>query len=179
MLDGHGHGGIPLKGQPPGQHLIQHHTGGVDVGAGVDPVAPGLLRRDIVDGAEGLLGQGLAGVGQTGDAEVGHLHAAVPQHHDVLGLDVPVDDAPAVGVAQAAHDLGDKVQRFPPVHAAPALHVLLQGDAVDQLHDDIFRLAAGGHVVHRHDVGVGQLCHGAGFIPEAAAEIGVLRQIAL
>ena len=44
MLDGHGYGGIPLKGQLPGQHLIQHHAGGVDIGAGVDPVAPGLLR---------------------------------------------------------------------------------------------------------------------------------------
>ena len=55
-----------------------------------------------MDGAQRLLGQSLGGVFQAGDAEVGHLHAAVPQHHDVLGLDVPVDDAPAVGVAESA-----------------------------------------------------------------------------
>ena len=142
MLDGHGYGAVPLKGQAAGEHLIQHHAGGIDVGPGVHPVAPGLLRRDIVHGAQGLLGQGLPLVRQARDAEVGHPDAAVPQDHDVLGLDVPVDDATAVGVAEAPHDLGDEVQRLPPVQLAPLFHILLEGDAVDQLHDDIFHIAA-------------------------------------
>ncbi len=178
VLDGHGHGAVALEGQAACEHLIQHHTGGVDVGAGVDTVAPRLLRGNIVHGAQRLLGQRLPGVGQTRNAEIGHLHAAVPQHHDVLGLDIPVDDAPAVGVAQSAHDLGDEVQRLPPVHAPAALHVLLQGNAVDQLHDDIFPVRVGGHVVDRHDVGVAQLGDRLGFVVEPAAEVGVVRQIA-
>ena len=178
MLDGHGHGAVALEGQAAGEHLIQHHTGGVDVGAGVDTVAPRLLRGNIVHGAQRLLGQRLPGVGQTRNAEIGHLHAAVPQHHDVLGLDIPVDDAPAVGVAQSAHDLGDEVQRLPPVHAPAALHVLLQGNAVDQLHDDILPVRVGGYVVDRHDVGVAQLGDRLGFVVEPAAEVGVVRQIA-
>ena len=177
VLDGHGHGGLPLEGQTSGKHLIEHHAGGVDIAAGVGAVTSGLLRGDVVDGAQRLLRQGLAGAGQTGDAEVRHLDAAVPQDHDVLRLDVPVDDAPAVGMAQRPHDLGDEVQRLPPVHLATALHVLLQGDAVHQLHNDILRVAAAGHVVHRHDVGVGQLGHRQRLVPEAAAEVGVLRQI--
>ena len=179
VLDGHGHGAVPLEGQAAGEHLIQHHAGGVDVAAGVDPVPPGLFRGDVVDGAQGLLGQGLGGVLQAGDAEVGHLHAAVPQHHHVLGLDVPVDDAPAVGVGEAPHDLGDEVQGLPPVQLAPLLHVLLQRDAVDELHDDIFDIAAPGHVVHRHDVGMGQLGDSLGLRVEAAAEVLVLGQITL
>ena len=80
-------------------------------------------------------------------------------------------------MAQRPHDLGDEVQCLPPVHLATALHVLLQGDAVHQLHDDILRVAAAGHVVHRHDVGVGQLGHRQRLVPEAAAEVCVLRQI--
>ena len=142
VLDGHRHGGFPLKGQPSCEHLVKHHAGGINVAAGIRPVAPGLLRGNIVDGAKSLLRQGLGGIRQTGDAEIGHLHAAVPQDHDVLRLDVPVDDATAVGVAEASHDLGDEVQRLPPVQLAPLFHILLEGDAVDQLHDDIFHIAA-------------------------------------
>ena len=160
VLDGHGHSGVALKGQPSRQHLIQHHAGGVDVGTCIDAVAPRLLRRDVMDGAQRLLGQGLAGVCQACDAEIGHLHAAVPQNHDVLGLDVAVDDAAAVGMLERLADLCGEMQRLAPVHAAPPLHILLQGNAVDELHDDVLRLTAGGHIIHRHDVGVGQLSHG-------------------
>ena len=179
VLDGHGYGAVPLKGQAAGEHLIQHHAGGIDVAAGVGAVPAGLLRRDVVDGAQSLLGQGLGGVLQAGDAEVGYLHAAVPQHHHVLGLDIPVDDAPAVGVAEAPHDLCNEVQRLPPVQLPPLLHVLLQRDAVDQLHDDILDIAALGHVVHRYDVGVRQLGDCLGFCVEPAAEVLVLGQVAL
>ena len=47
-----------------------------------------------------------------------------------------------LGVAETPHDLGDEVQRLPPVQLAPLFHILLEGDAVDQLHDDIFHIAA-------------------------------------
>ena len=179
VLDGNGHGAVPLKGQAAGEHLIEHHACGVDVAPCVDAVSPGLFRGDVVDRAQCLLGQGLGGVLQTGDAEVGHLHAAVPQHHHVLGLDIPVDDAAAVCVGEAPHDLGDEVQRLPPVQLAPLLHILLEGDAVDQLHDDVLHIAAPGHVVHRHDVGVGELGDSLGLRVEPAAEVLVLGQVAL
>ena len=100
MLDGYGHSAVSFKGQPPCEHLVEDDTGGVNVAAGVDPISPCLFRRDIVNGAQCLLGQCLGGVFQAGDAEVGHLHTAVPQHHHILRLDVPVDDAATVGMAQ-------------------------------------------------------------------------------
>lgn len=89
-----------------------------------------------------------------------------------------MDDTTAVGVAEAPHDLGDEVQRLPPVQLAPLFHILLEGDAVDQLHDDIFHIAAPGHIVHRYDVGVRQLGNSLRLRVEPAAELLVLRQIA-
>ena len=179
VLNGHRHRGIPLEGQAAGDHLIQHHTGGVQVRPGIDVAAPGLLRGDIVDGAQGLLGQRAVSAGHhPGDAEVGHLHAAVPQDHHIVGLDVPVNDPPAVGVAQGLGDLGDEVQRLTPVQLVSLfLHILLQGNAVDQLHDDVFQRRGAAHVIHGHDVRVGQHSDRLGLIVEAAAELRILRQV--
>ena len=44
VLDGHRDGRVSLIGQAAGQHLIEHHTGGIDIAAGVDIAAPRLLR---------------------------------------------------------------------------------------------------------------------------------------
>ena len=95
-----------------------------------------------------------------------------------MGLDVPVNDTPAVGVGEGLHNLGDEVQGLPPVQLAPLLHILLQRDTVDELHDDIFRVPSPAHVVNRHDVGVGQLGHRLGLRVEPPAEILVLGQVA-
>ncbi len=65
------------------------------------------------------------------------LTRAVFQHHHIVGLDVPVDDAPTVGVLQALGDLHGKVQSLLPVEDALSLHILLQGDAVHQLHHNV------------------------------------------
>ena len=57
MLDGHIHRGVPLKGQAASEHLVEHHAGGIEIRAAVDPAALGLLWGDIVDGAQRLLRQ--------------------------------------------------------------------------------------------------------------------------
>lgn len=106
MLNGHRNRGIPFKWKPSGDHFIEHHTGGVQIGACVNKATPGLLRRDIVDRAQRLLGQSaVAPGGHPRDAEVGHLYAPVPEHHHIVGLDVPMDNAPAVVVAQRLGNL--------------------------------------------------------------------------
>ena len=131
--------------------------------------------------ADGLLGHGiLGGAGQLGDAEVGDLYAAVPENHDVMGLNVPVDDPPAMGMAQRAHDLGNEMLGLPPVQGgAPALHILLQCQPIHQLHDDIVQPVRPAHVIYRYDVGVGQHGHRLGLIVEPAAEVGILCQLRL
>ena len=178
MLDRDGHGAVALKGQAAREHLIEHDAGGVDVRARVGAVALRLLGRDVVDGAERLLRHGVGGVGKTGDAEVRDLDAAVAQHHDVLRLDVAVDDAARMRVAQPFHNLCDEMQRLTPVQTPTPLHILLERDAVDELHDDILRLAAA-DVVDRDDIRVREHCDSLRLVAEAAAEVGVLGKVAL
>ena len=133
-----------------------------------------------MDAAQRLLSHGALGVGDAGNAEIGHLHAAVPQHHNVLGFDVPMDDATAVGVAQRLEDLRHKVQRLPPIQAAPPLaHILLQGDALDQLHDDILHPIRLVHVKDVDDIRMVELSHCLGLIVEPVADLLVLCQLRL
>ena len=129
--------------------------------------------------AQRVLGQrAAAGVGQPGDAKVGHLHAAVPQHHHIVRLDVSVDNAPAVGVTQRLDDLGDEVQRLAPVELVPLfIHVLLQGDAVDEFHDDIVVLVRAADIVHSDNVGVRQHGDRLRLGIEAPAQIFIVGQI--
>ena len=54
-----------------------------------------------------------------------------------MGLDVTVDDAAAVRVLKCLADLRGEVQGLAPVERALLLHILLEGNALDQLHDDV------------------------------------------
>ena len=77
VLDGHRHRRLAVEGGLAGQHLVHDHPQRIEVGPLVHPAASGLLGRDIVDRAERLAGQGALGRGDAGDAEIGHLDAAV------------------------------------------------------------------------------------------------------
>ena len=115
MLDGHRHGGFPVVGRAAGHHLVHDHGQRIDVGTVVSVAALGLLRGDVVDASQGFLRQGVTLAHDPGNAEVHHLDGAVFQHHNVMWLDVPVDDPPAVGVLQPLGDLHGKMQRLLPV----------------------------------------------------------------
>jgi hypothetical protein len=147
-------------GQLPGEHLVHDDAQRIYVAPGVGHRALGLLRRHIVHGAHGLVGIAGQAALQLRDAEISHLDGAVLQQHDVLGLDVAVDYAPLMGVGQGLGDLRGKMQRLLPAQRALLLHVLLEGDAVHQLHHDVFHAVAVPHVVYGYDVGVGE--HGNG-----------------
>ena len=180
LHQGHGHGVVRGEGQLPGEHLVEHDAHGVDVRLVGDVVSPGLFRGDVVHRADGLVGHGLGlALQEPGDAEIGHLDGPVPQQHDVLGLDVPVDDALLVGVLQGQQDLGGEVQGLLPADGPFLLDILLQGDAVDVLHDDVLDLVPETHVVHPHDVGVGQQGDGLGLVAETPEEIAVVGELLL
>ena len=93
------HGIVRLEGEPAGEHLIERDAEGVEIGAVVDrPVhPPRLLRRHVgqraLDEPGRLRGRLLAGQAG-GEPEVGDLHlAGGGVDEDVVGLEVPVDDA--------------------------------------------------------------------------------------
>ena len=116
---------VGVERAQPGEHLVEHHTDGIEIGARIDGLAERLLGRHVVGRAEdhphlrerlgaarhlrGRAGGG-EGVGvQLGDAEVEDLHhldAVLALHeHDVLGFEVPVHDADVVCARQAGRDL--------------------------------------------------------------------------
>ena len=184
MLDGYRHRRIPLVRKTPCQHFIEYHAGGIDIGPGVYPASPRLLWRDIVDRPQRLLSHGiLSGGHEPGDPKISHLHTAVLEDHDIVRLDIPMDDPPAVGVGKPLHDLDDIVKGLLPLQLpTPSEHQLLQSDPLDQFHNDIIRLRlilGTGHVINGDDIGVGQHGNGLGFLPKPAAELLIMGQIFL
>ena len=123
-----------------------------------------------MDRPQRLLGQGIALVHDPGNPEVHDLHRAVFQHHHIVGLDIPVDNAPAVGMLQPLGDLHGKVEGLLPVKNALDLHILLQGNSVDQLHDNIVGAVGGRNVVDLHNIRVAEHGDGLALRPETAAE---------
>ena len=93
VLDGDGDRRVAVIRRAARQHLVHDDAEGIQVRAAVDLRALGLLGRDIVDGAEGFARERILRRRDAGDAEIGDLDAAVLQDHDVVGLDVAVDDA--------------------------------------------------------------------------------------
>ena len=162
-------GGIRgLEGEPPGAQPVEDGAEGEDVGAlvGLGPLDD--LGRHVVGGADQRTGHGHPIVlGQDArDAEVGELHRRAPAqlgNHDVLGLQVPVDDPRGVRVREG---IGERH-----AHQCPALRerdARLVGEGakrstVDELGDQPALLGGVARVVEDlHDARVGQASDGAG-----------------
>ena len=94
--------------------------------AAVSALALGLLRRDVMGGAQHSGGFVVHGVLRPGDAEIHHLHVAVGLHHDVLRLDVAVDDVLVVGHGEGLAHLGADFSGLALVDGAALLNGGLQ-----------------------------------------------------
>ncbi len=106
----------PGERRLPRQHLVEHAPQRVQVAPPVEvPFSRSLLRTHVLHGVPtaipvsvSLLAAGRAD--RPGDAEVGH-HGVAALQQDVLRLDVAVNDAVAVGVAQRVGYLTGDLQR--------------------------------------------------------------------
>ena len=149
--------GRPGEGWASGKQLVAQHPERVKVHPMIQPgVGGGLFRGHVGGGAErdagGELQRGHRGIAhRLGHAEI-HHHRVPPRQHHVVRLDVPMDDALLVGVAQGvrhvredADDLGD---RQPPFAREPATEAL----ALDVGHDEVEEL--GGSATRRLGRGV-------------------------
>jgi hypothetical protein len=129
------------------QQFVEQHAQGVDVRARVhaEGVHLGLLGAHVLEGADQgaelreqrPLRQPL--LDRLGDAEVddlGHRLVVVHRHEHVGRFDVAVDDPLLVGVLDGLADRHEQLQ--PLARRQPAVVAKLRdGDAVDQLHDEI------------------------------------------
>jgi hypothetical protein len=129
------------------------------------------------------LGEGLAGrrgssgtfvdvqhsmvvVAAVDEAEVHDADAAVGADHDVVGLEVAVDEAGGVGGRDAAGGVEEDVEELGPA-AGFGAGPRVEGLAGDELHGDPDAVAVGADVVDRHDVGVGEPGEGLGLAQQA------------
>ena len=91
---------------------------------------------------------------QIGYAEIGYLDGILPNDNDVLRLDIPVDDPLAVGMGKRAGDLHGKIQRLADIQRTVLPKILLECDAVQQLHHDILDVFRMTHVENTDYIGV-------------------------
>jgi hypothetical protein len=150
MLVGDRHRRVAGERRPAGEQLVEQAAGGVQVAAGVHPLAPGLLRREILRGADDLRRRGLRHRGipvadRPGDAEVHDLDVAGPGQHHVAGPDVPVHDPVEMAVAQRAqHPVGD-LERSLRQQPSVVPQQVTEGPAVDVLHHDVAHRGVADH----------------------------------
>ena len=119
-----------LKGQLAGEHLERHDAEGVDIAARVERLAADLLRthelgRAQDDPGRGELGDRRVGAPLLGQTEVHHYGAlgagsVVGHQHDVLGLQVAVNDLQLVRMVQARAHLFEQHHAQRHVHRSTA-----------------------------------------------------------
>ena len=157
-----------MEGRLPGEELVEDAGEREDVAAAVDLlVAAGLLGAHVGRGAHHHAGRGQLLVHlahRARDAEVGHQHPIVLEH-DVVGLDVPVDDALLVRVGERRGDRAADADHLLGGEGAFLLEPLPDVLTLDEGHgepEQLERCAAGGQR-YRRDAGV-----------EDAEDVGVL-----
>ena len=142
----HHHRIVVLERHATDDHLEQHRRERVEVRAPIDRPAERLLRRHVRGRSEhhahvGELAaaeQHLGIADELDEAKVDDLRALPAAHldeHDVIGLEIAMDDAVAVRVRDSIEQLARDRERAP--HADRALlHLPGQRVALDQLHHE-------------------------------------------
>ena len=123
-------------------------------------------------GKVGLRARAFADLRQLGQAEVEDLDAAVLRDEEVLGLQVPVDDAFLVRGREAMRDLRRVVDRLA-LREPAAGEDGAQRLAFEELLDDVRRAVHLPDVVDGGDVGVVEDPGGLGLLLEAAQAVGI------
>ena len=129
-----------------GAYLVERGTDCIDIGTVIDAgFAGGLLGRHVVRSADGDAGVGqlrhvvilIRRVHWLGEAQVNNLDDIVGGDHDVLRLDVAMDDLVAVpGEFQATYGLARDTDDLRHGIDTVLFEMIGDGGAVDELHGD-------------------------------------------
>ena len=171
---------LAREGRLPGEAFIEDRPERVEVGPPVEAAGRDLLRAEVRHGAHERAGLREAVLGgREREAEVHHPGAdmarVVARRHDVLGLDVAVDDAAGVAVVERLGDLRPDVEDVAEAERAFAQE-RPQIRARQDRHDEEQGPFVPPEVVDGHDAGVVHLGHDLGLALEAL--LGVLREVA-
>ncbi len=109
--------------------------------------------------------------GSSRQTKVSHLRRAVGWNENVLGLDVAVNNADAVGGAQCLKNVGCVAQRLWDRESALRAQKLAQIGAVDELHDEETLTRDHALIKHGDDARMNDACSGARLAPESGDEI--------
>ena len=180
--------GPRIEGQAAGDHLVGHHRQRVDVATQIELLPAELLGAHIGRRAQdhpllGQLGRLLVlRLAPLGDAEVEELHevdlTSAGREEHVLGLEVPVDDPPLVGLGQRAADLDDQLVDHPRVQPPDALESLREVLPLDELHHDEERVVLEiAEIVELHGVRVVQLDDRLALPVEASHELRITAEL--
>ena len=177
----HGRGrGVAVEGALPREHLVQDGAEREDVGTRVGRAAAHLLGGHVAERSEDHAGLGggrgaRLGPDQLGQAEVEDLQAAVFRDEDVLGLQVPVNDALLVGGGEAPGGLERELRR-PARGKGAGREAAAERLAFEQLRNDVGRSLVRPDVEDRRDVRMVQKAGGFGLLLETPQAIGVARK---
>ena len=162
-----------------GEALVEHRPKRIDVRAPVERPRRDLLGAEVDDGPDERPGLREAVLARRErEAEVHHPGAdvtrLVARRHDVLGLDVAVDDASGVAVVERVGDLRPHVEDVAEAERALA-EELPQVRGSEHRHDEEERSLVPPEVVDRNDGRVVHLRDDLGLPLEAL--FGVLREV--
>ncbi len=163
-----------LERRPAGQQLVQDRAQRIHVRgrSDVPGVAPGLLGRHVAGRAQHRIGlrQPRLDVQRLGQPEVGDLGRAVDLHQDIAGLQVAMDDAQLVRLADAAGQHADH-RRGPVRRPGGAVEPGLQAAPFDVLHLVVHAAVAIADVIDLRDVGVMEPGDGLGLRLESDGRV--------
>ena len=112
---------IGAEGRSAGEHLVEHHAEGPEVGAPIRATAANLFGCHVRHCAERDAGARQArAIAQLGDAKVENLHEAVAGDHQVRRLDIAVHNPRLMCFLEAPRDLHRDLERVRDWQAARA-----------------------------------------------------------
>ena len=168
-------------------HLVEDCSQTEQIRATVHRLRAHLLRRHVADrsqhhagararGDGGVLAghRPLVGPHQLGEAEVEDLDAAVPGQEEILGLQIPVDDALLVRRRETMRHLARDVDGLADRQRA-CLQAVAQRLALEQLRDDVRSPVLVADVVDGEDVRVVERRGGLRLLREASQAVGIGR----
>ena len=163
---------IALKRQPPGNHLKQRYAEAVNIAPGIQFFAAELLRAHIRRTAGNL--HSLVPFRLIDrESEIRQLHDAVISNHDIVRLDITVDQPHFVPcVIKSLGDLLRNMESFvngnPPFLSQTRPQIF----AADISHCHVTESVILANRIRLDKVGMGEFCGGAGFPEESVDSLG-------